>query len=258
MIIRETAIEAVVSVNAAFREMLSDHKVFTRDDSAECRWQDGEQVRFGKDTVLEPYTGLFRGNALCSMGAFSYSHSPLYFGLKIGRYCSIAGGLITVAARHPLETLSSSSFFYDRNMSAATNAAADLGYDITRERIPTAHKAAPIIGNDVWIGTDCAINPGVTVQDGSVIARRSTVTKTFAAYALVGGNPAKHIRSRFEDRISERLHQTRWWRLSLGQLNAAPKADPARFLDWYGAEGRYLPDYAPRTLHVWEEVRRLG
>ena len=51
------------------------------------------------------------------------------------------------------------------------------------------------IGNDVWIGGHSTILPGVTIGDGAVIAAGSVVTKDVMPRTLVGGNPAKLIKS---------------------------------------------------------------
>ena len=52
------------------------------------------------------------------------------------------------------------------------------------------------IENDVWIGANCLILPGVTIGEGAVVAGGSVVTKDVPAYAIVGGTPAKIIRMR--------------------------------------------------------------
>lgn len=57
-------------------------------------------------------------------------------------------------------------------------------------------RTAPIIIEEgVWIGAGTIITPGVTIGDGAVVAAASVVTKNVGAYALVGGVPARHIRS---------------------------------------------------------------
>lgn len=68
-----------------------------------------------------------------------------------------------------------------------------------------------VIGNDVWIGREAMIMSGVTIGDGAVIAARALVSKDVPPYAIVGGNPAKLIRSRFAPEIVERLLEIRWW-----------------------------------------------
>lgn len=52
------------------------------------------------------------------------------------------------------------------------------------------------IGDDVWIGADSIILPGVTIGDSSVIAGGSVVTKDVAPLTIVAGNPAVIIRRR--------------------------------------------------------------
>ncbi len=52
-----------------------------------------------------------------------------------------------------------------------------------------------VIGDCVWIGADCTILKGVTINDGSIVARGSIVTKDVPAYTIVAGNPAKIIKS---------------------------------------------------------------
>lgn len=68
-----------------------------------------------------------------------------------------------------------------------------------------------IIGNDVWIGFHATILPGITIGDGAIIGSRSLVTKDVPPYTIVGGNPAKVIRQRFEDEVIEDLLEIRWW-----------------------------------------------
>jgi virginiamycin A acetyltransferase len=68
-----------------------------------------------------------------------------------------------------------------------------------------------IVGNDVWIGRDATILPGVTIGDGAVIGACSVVTKDVLPYEIVAGNPARHVRMRFEAQAVRRLLDARWW-----------------------------------------------
>lgn len=68
-----------------------------------------------------------------------------------------------------------------------------------------------VVGDDVWIGRDATILPGVTIGSGAVIGAHSVVTKDVAPYAIVAGNPARHVRSRFDERDVELLLSLRWW-----------------------------------------------
>jgi serine acetyltransferase len=63
----------------------------------------------------------------------------------------------------------------------------------------------------VWIGHGATVLPGVKVGDGAVIGAGAVVTKDVAAYAVVGGVPAKTIRQRFPAPIAERLQTLAWW-----------------------------------------------
>jgi len=74
-----------------------------------------------------------------------------------------------------------------------------------------ASKGDVVIGNDVWIGAEAMILSGVTIGDGAVIGARSVVTKDVPPYAIVGGNPARLIRLRFDQTTIARLQNLQWW-----------------------------------------------
>ena len=56
-----------------------------------------------------------------------------------------------------------------------------------------------IIEDDVWIGREVIILPGVHIGKGSIIAAGSIVTKNVDSYSIVGGNPARIIKRRIHD-----------------------------------------------------------
>lgn len=68
-----------------------------------------------------------------------------------------------------------------------------------------------VIGNDVWIGREATLMPGVTVADGAVIGAHSVVTKDVGPYEIVAGNPARTIRARYEPADVQVLLELRWW-----------------------------------------------
>jgi hypothetical protein len=76
-----------------------------------------------------------------------------------------------------------------------------------------------VIGNDVWIGQDVSILRGLTIGDGAVIAASAVVTKDVPPFAIVGGNPARFIRWRFQPDIIEALTELRWWRYDWPTFN---------------------------------------
>ena len=67
---------------------------------------------------------------------------------------------------------------------------------IRQQGFTSKEKIQTVIGNDVWIGTDVTMTPGRTIADGTVIGACCLLCKDFPAYSVVGGNPAKLIRSR--------------------------------------------------------------
>ena len=100
----------------------------------------------------------------------------------------------------------------------------DVNHDYTRVFMGAisafpAHSAAStmkrkgqiIIQNDCWIGNGATIMGGVTVHNGAVIAAKSVVTKSVPPYAIVGGNPARIIKYRFNDLQISQLQRIAWW-----------------------------------------------
>lgn len=77
-----------------------------------------------------------------------------------------------------------------------------------------------VIGNDVWIGRESIIMPGVKIGDGAIIAAYSVVTKDVEPYSVVGGNPARFIKKRFNDELIELLLEFKWWDLPPEKLVA--------------------------------------
>jgi len=72
-------------------------------------------------------------------------------------------------------------------------------------------KGDTVVGNDVWIGFEGTLLPGVKVGDGAVIAAKSVVASDVPPYAVVGGNPARVIRYRHAEADIARLLELRWW-----------------------------------------------
>lgn len=79
------------------------------------------------------------------------------------------------------------------------------------------------IGHDVWIGMDCTIMSGIKIGTGSVLAAGSVVVKDVEPYSIIGGNPAKVIKKRFDQNTIERLLESRWWDIPLEKLKGISK-----------------------------------
>lgn len=75
----------------------------------------------------------------------------------------------------------------------------------------TRRRGSIIIQNDVWVATDATIMPGVTLHNGCIVAAKSVVTKDVPPYAIVGGNPARVLRYRFDKDIIDALQKIAWW-----------------------------------------------
>jgi chloramphenicol O-acetyltransferase type B len=119
--------------------------------------------------------------------------------VKIGAYCSIAPGVIIVlGGGHRPDWVTTFPF----------NVFWKSGNSITGN---PKSKGDVVIGNDVWIGQQAAIMSGITIGDGAVIAARATVTKHVAPYSIVGGNPAREIKPRFDAKTVDRLLALKWW-----------------------------------------------
>ena len=121
--------------------------------------------------------------------------------LIIGKFCSIAKGIefIMNGANHPMNGISAFPFgIFIENKSTIPN-------DI----VP--HKGDTVIGNDVWIGQNVTIMPGVKVGDGCIIGANAVVAKDIPPYSIAAGNPANVVKRRFDSNTIERLLKLKWW-----------------------------------------------
>ncbi|MGE8452513.1 MAG: CatB-related O-acetyltransferase, partial [Pseudomonadales bacterium] len=132
--------------------------------------------------------------------------------LIIGSFCSIGSGAAFIMAGnqgHRNEWVSTFPFYWMSEEPAF--AGAQNGYEAAGDTV---------IGNDVWMGSEAVVMPGIKIGDGAVIGTRALVTRDVEPYAIVGGNPAKTIRKRFDERSIERLLEMQWWHWSDDQLKA--------------------------------------
>lgn len=123
--------------------------------------------------------------------------------LIIGKFCAIAKDVkfIMNGANHANAGFSTYPFYiFGNGWEKAAPKAGDLPY-----------KGNTNIGSDVWIGYDATIMPGVQIGNGAIIASKSVVTSDVPAYSLVGGNPAKVIKYRFDEQTIQALQDIAWW-----------------------------------------------
>jgi virginiamycin A acetyltransferase len=134
--------------------------------------------------------------------AFLYAHGPER--LIIGRYCAIASGVRFVMPGANHADLGPSTFPFGIFGEPWAERTMDLV-------MGAPSRGDTVVGNDVWLGYRALVLPGVTVGHGAVVAAASVVASDVPPYAIVGGNPARVIRRRYEDQDVERLLREAWW-----------------------------------------------
>jgi virginiamycin A acetyltransferase len=129
--------------------------------------------------------------------------------LIIGKFCQIAAGVefIMNGANHKMNGASTFPFYI---------------FEGWKQDVPLItempHKGDTIVGNDVWIGQNATILPGVKIGNGAIIGANSTVGNNVEPYTIVAGNPAKPIRKRFDDELVTLLERLKWWDLPIEQI----------------------------------------
>lgn len=148
------------------------------------------------DDPADP-TGFERNNVLFNCPEFGDR-------LIIGRFCSIASGarFIMGSANHRISSVSTYPF--------------SVFGGVWEENTPPYLSQLPfkgdtVVGNDVWIGRESVIMPGVRIGDGAIVAACSVVAKDVEPYTVVGGNPARPIKKRFGGELISLLLELRWW-----------------------------------------------
>lgn len=129
--------------------------------------------------------------------------------LIIGKFCMIASDVkfIMNGANHLTKSISSYPFaIFGKDWKDAMEG----------KQYPT--KGNTEIGNDVWIGFNATIMPGIKIGDGAIIATNSHVTKNVEPYSIVGGNPAKEIKKRFAEEQIEKLLEIEWWNWDIDKI----------------------------------------
>ncbi len=125
----------------------------------------------------------------------------------IGKFCQIATGVrfITNASNHSMSGVSTYPFkVFGKSWS-------DIPVDIKS-------KGDIVIGNDVWIGNSATIMTGIKIGDGAIIGTNALVTKDVEPYTIVGGNPARVIRKRFDAETISFLLQLAWWNWPIDKI----------------------------------------
>ena len=131
--------------------------------------------------------------------------------LIIGKFCQIAAGVefLMNGANHQMNAVSTFPFYTLEGWEMAPPERADLPL-----------KGDTVIENDVWIGQNAVILPGVHIGNGAVIGANSVVGRDVKDYTIVIGNPARVLRRRFDEEMTGLLLRFRWWDKSIEEINA--------------------------------------
>lgn len=130
--------------------------------------------------------------------------------LIIGKFCQIAAGVEFVmnGANHQMNAVSTFPFYTLEGWNMKPPAKSDLPF-----------KGDTVIGNDVWIGQNATILPGVHIGDGAIIGANSVVAGDVEPYTVVVGNPAEIIPYRFDEELTSLLLKFKWWDKSIEEIN---------------------------------------
>lgn len=131
--------------------------------------------------------------------------------LVIGKFCSIAHGVrfITASSMHPMGGISTYPFrIFARD-------------DISAYREECAARGDTVVGNDVWLGFEARVMPGVRIGHGAIVAACAVVSRDVPDYAIVAGNPARVVRMRFDPATVARLLALAWWDWPIAAIDAA-------------------------------------
>ena len=168
-----------------------------------------------------------------SVGNYTYGKPNIIYDkhtnakVKIGKFCSIAEGVtIFTGSNHNVNWITTYPLRIMLNLEGKY---AD-GHPSTKGDV--------IIGNDVWIASNVTILSGVKIGDGAVIAANTIVSKNILPYSVVGGNPQRLLKMRFEQNDIDKLLEIKWWNWDIENIKKATpllcSENIKKFLDFYG------------------------
>lgn len=130
--------------------------------------------------------------------------------LVIGKFCQIGAGVefMMNGANHQMNAVTTYPFYTMAGWKMPPPAVEALPF-----------KGDTVIGNDVWIGQNAVILPGVQIGDGAIVGANSVVGSNVAPYSIVAGNPARLLRKRFDDELIGLMLRFKWWDKSIEEIN---------------------------------------
>ena len=169
---------------------------------------DADNIEIGDFTYYDNPEGPDRFVEECVLHHYPFIGDRLI----IGRFCAIAEGarFIMNGANHPMSGFSTYPFnIFGHGW--------EKGFDLgtwTREI-----RGDTVIGNDVWIGMEAIVLPGIRIGDGSIVAARSVVSHDVPPYSIVAGNPGKVVKARFDAGTTRRLLAIAWWNWPVDKIS---------------------------------------
>lgn len=119
-------------------------------------------------------------------------------GTKIGKFCSIASGVMIISKNHDPNKITTHPFLFKPYLG------------VVKEDFRKTNNIE--IGNDVWIGHNAIILPSVSkIGHGAIIGAGAVVTKDVPPYAIIVGVPARIVKYRFDPKTINNLLETKWW-----------------------------------------------
>lgn len=217
----------------------------------------GDEATIKGRVLVEPYATISGRNSFMNCSAFTYLHTNFGPDAYFGRYCSIAPYSRIMGSEHPLDRISTHPFtcreyFRSRMLQ-------DFGGHPDFPPFEDTKRGPMIVQDDVWIGNSTLIRPGVTIGYGAVVAAGSVVTKDVPPFAIVGGNPARIVRYRFDEKTIERILKVAWWRYHVADFSGLDASDVHQFLD--GLEARIergeIAPYTPEKIDLGAKIHAL-
>lgn len=171
--------------------------------------------------------------AYLEVGAFCNLSGGTLNNIRLGRYCSVANGVVTGSHEHPTDWLTTSRTAYVPQVHQWDRLLRGERADEIQRKQRRFANSCPLttIGHDVWIGEGAFIKAGVTIGHGAIVGARATVVKDVPPYAIVVGSPAKVLRYRFSQDIVSRLLALAWWDYCIYDLFDVPMNEIEPALD---------------------------
>ena len=206
----------IFQVNAAeFLDLSNEEKALVNEQVEEADVPDPTKIhplKTRNESVVYIKPTITRKNI--EVGDFSYfdgsnfekhvTHHYDFIGDKliIGKFCQIGRNVEFVmnGANHQMSSITTYPFYIFKGWDQKPTDEKDLPY-----------KGDTVVGNDVWIGQNVTILPGIHIGDGAIIGANSVVSKDVPPYSVVAGNPIKLIRKRFDDELIGLLLTFKWW-----------------------------------------------